>query len=294
MDKVDYLIRTFSRTKRKDYENYILNAIWQGIDCIDIRPVTQQFVRVNADKYYLIDLYFPQINIGIEVDEAFHKKNIELDLKRSLTIEEKLSSIREDSLFEIKRVDATLSLQELTVRIKEISLEIKEKIIENDITQWDTDISVKERVEEKGFLSVDDFYRFRLMTDVANQLFFKEYKGFQRGSFSTIVEDTPVAVWFPIISTEDKKEHNQWLNYLDNTWSILEEKNIRGDDKLHHHKLGELRIVCAKIRDHFGKFNYRYIGNFKLNNISADNKVRSYVKISETLYIDYQNQTITL
>lgn len=30
--KREYLIRTFSRTKRKDYENYILNAIWHKLD----------------------------------------------------------------------------------------------------------------------------------------------------------------------------------------------------------------------------------------------------------------------
>ena len=38
MGKVEYLIKTFSRTKRKDYENYILNAVWQKIDCLDLRP----------------------------------------------------------------------------------------------------------------------------------------------------------------------------------------------------------------------------------------------------------------
>lgn len=86
MDKLEYLIKTFSRTKRKDYENYILNAIWQKIDCLDIRPVTQQYVKGDNNEYYLIDLYFPQLNIGVEVDEAFHKKNIESDLKRELTM----------------------------------------------------------------------------------------------------------------------------------------------------------------------------------------------------------------
>ena len=66
MDKVEYLIKTFSRTKRKDYENYILNAVWQKIDCLDLRPVTQQYVKGHDNEYYLIDLYFPQINIGVE------------------------------------------------------------------------------------------------------------------------------------------------------------------------------------------------------------------------------------
>lgn len=102
MEKSEYLIKTFSRTKRKDYENYILNALWQKIDCLNIRPVTQQYVKGNNNEYYLIDLYFPQINVGVEVDEAFHKNNQELDKQREITMEKKLSSIREEELFEIK------------------------------------------------------------------------------------------------------------------------------------------------------------------------------------------------
>jgi very-short-patch-repair endonuclease len=231
MDKVEYLIKTFSRTKRKDFENYILNAIWQKIDCVDIRPVTQQYVKGDDNKYYLIDLYFPQINVGVEVDEAFHKKNSGSDLKRELTIEEKLSSVRKDSLFELKRIDATLPLQKLTKRIDTVSAEIKEKIVDEKITRWDTDVSIKEQIDKKGYVSVDDFYRFRLITDVANQLFFKNYRGYQQASFIITIDDELAQVWFPTISTKEKEEHSQWLNYLNEDWSVITEKNIREDGK---------------------------------------------------------------
>ena len=30
-DKLGYLIRALSRTKRKDYENYVVNAIWNRL-----------------------------------------------------------------------------------------------------------------------------------------------------------------------------------------------------------------------------------------------------------------------
>lgn len=293
MNKVDYLIKTFSRTKRKDYENYILNAVWQKIDCLNIRPVTQQYVKGNHNEYYLIDLYFPQINMGIEVDEAFHKNNHELDLKRELTIEEKLSSVREDSLFELKRIDATLPLQKLTERIREVSMEIKEKVMVNNIEQWDTDVEVKELVKEKGYISVDDYYRFQRIIDVANQLFFKDYKGYQQATFKVRVNNEPIMVWFPTISTKANEEHSQWLNYLNEDWSILEEKNIREDGKTVEHGIGEQRIVFARIKDSFGKFSYRYIGNFRLESYSLDNKIRKFVKTSDQLFIDYDNEKIT-
>lgn len=294
MDKIEYLIKTFSRTKRKDYENYILNAIWHKIDCLDIRPVTQQYVKGYDNDYYLIDLYFPQINVGVEVDEAFHKSNRESDLKRELTIEEKLSSVREDTLFELKRIDATLPLGELTKRIEGIAEEIKQKLVDKKITQWDTDVSIKTQIQKKGYISVDDFYRFRLITDVANQLFFKEYKGYQQASFNISLSNEPAQVWFPTISTKEKEEHSQWLNYLNEEWSIITEMNIREDGKAINHDLGELRVVFAKIKDSFGIFSYRYIGNFRLMEISEDKKYRTYKKVSDCLYIDYEKEKLEI
>ena len=46
-------------------------------------PVTQQYVK-NGNKYYLLDLYFPQINFGVEIDEAHHlnEENKESDKVR--------------------------------------------------------------------------------------------------------------------------------------------------------------------------------------------------------------------
>ncbi|WP_425441266.1 AbaSI family restriction endonuclease [Salipaludibacillus aurantiacus] len=40
MNKRDYLVRTFSRTKRKDCENNILTAIWHKLNNLDILPVS--------------------------------------------------------------------------------------------------------------------------------------------------------------------------------------------------------------------------------------------------------------
>ena len=73
--KRDYLIKTFSRTRRKDYENYILNSIWNKLDRLDIQPVTQQYIRTINGRYHLIDLYFPQLNVGVECDEYYHANN---------------------------------------------------------------------------------------------------------------------------------------------------------------------------------------------------------------------------
>lgn len=38
--KRDYVIKPLSRAKRKDYENYVINAIWTRLDRLDLHPVT--------------------------------------------------------------------------------------------------------------------------------------------------------------------------------------------------------------------------------------------------------------
>ena len=70
MEKRDYLIKTLSRTRRKDYENYVINRVYSKLDDLEIKPVTQKYVKSEENgKYYLIDLYFPQFNYGVECNE---------------------------------------------------------------------------------------------------------------------------------------------------------------------------------------------------------------------------------
>ena len=53
-EKREYLIKTLSRTKRKDYENYVIGAIWHRLNNLEIKPVSQQYVKRSDGKY---DLY---------------------------------------------------------------------------------------------------------------------------------------------------------------------------------------------------------------------------------------------
>jgi hypothetical protein len=73
---MEYLIKTLSRTSRKDYENYVINSIWTKLGNSEIEIVSQQYINDPKDKrkHYFIDLYFPALKIGIECDEAHHKK----------------------------------------------------------------------------------------------------------------------------------------------------------------------------------------------------------------------------
>lgn len=72
LDHIAYMLNV--RTNRKAYENFIVNAIYTKVGNPELMPVTQQYVRNPNDsrRYYLLDLYFPQINFGVEIDERQH------------------------------------------------------------------------------------------------------------------------------------------------------------------------------------------------------------------------------
>ncbi len=102
IDRLEYLVRTLSRTKRKDHENYVLGAIWNRLSPearSDLKPVSQQPVRSHANKLYYIDLFFPQLGIAVECDERFHESQREADSAREQEIINRLSPVAQPDLF---------------------------------------------------------------------------------------------------------------------------------------------------------------------------------------------------
>lgn len=293
MDKREYLVRTFSRTKRKDYENYILNAVWQQMTYLQVRPVTQQYVKSGPNEYYLLDLYFPQLNVGVEVDEAYHLNNKAQDKIRTLDITSKLAAVPQTDDFKIFRIDATLSAGDLHHRIKEVADKISQLAIKMNIRRWDTDISIETQIQEKGFISVDDYYQFDRIVDFANGVFLKNYRGYQKAMFPVTIDNNIYGAWSPVISTNESIEHSAWYNKLNEDWTEITEVNTRDDDKLITVKENEIRCVFAKMRNPFGFMKYRYIGNFQLVSHSEDHLNRIYRKIGDRIYIDYDNELVS-
>ena len=69
--KLNYLSKTFSKIDKKGIETYVISRIWNKLDNLDIKIVCQQYVK-RENGYALLDLYFPQINFGVEIDEGQH------------------------------------------------------------------------------------------------------------------------------------------------------------------------------------------------------------------------------
>ena len=81
--KLEYMERLFAKIGKKKTESYVISRIWHQLNDDRVKFVVQQYVRIGQDKYALADLYLPQLNIFIEINEPFHENNIEKDKLRN-------------------------------------------------------------------------------------------------------------------------------------------------------------------------------------------------------------------
>ncbi|MBK5242616.1 AbaSI family restriction endonuclease [Clostridium sp.] len=283
--KREYLIKTLSRTKRKDYENYIINAIWHKLGRLDIQPVTQQYVKRTDGKYALIDLYFPQINVGIECDEEFHISNEEHDKKREITMKEMLASYDETADFKLYRIRAYESIESIEEQINSVVTEIQEIIDSKKIKVWDINREPFSIVIEKGTLEVQDNLSFRTIVEIT-KCFGKKYKAMQHAYFNL---GNGYYIWCPklaiIVDGSATAVSKGWVKELSNDWSRIYESNTDHDAIIKEKHLEISRITFAKSMDALGRDVYRFIGVFKYSKDESTSKRSVYRRIAQKIDI---------
>ena len=72
MKKYNFIKKQLSKTNKKNDENYVVSRIWHLLNNPDVKMITQQYIvrDVETKTYALADIYFPQINMIIEIDDA--------------------------------------------------------------------------------------------------------------------------------------------------------------------------------------------------------------------------------
>lgn len=258
---------------------------------MNVKPVSQQYVK-RGESFALLDLYFPQLHIGIEVDEAFHKSNQTQD---GLRMDDILAAVEEDELedFLVLRIDATLPVDDLHRRIDEVVAEINRRATKVH-AEWFTYEEELEQCRSQEFLSVHDAYTFKDIKDIANTVFGKNSKRYQRSYFS-IGEQT--WLWCPKLSIVEegswKSAAAGWINRLAEDWSYIDESHedaaIVAERKETYGsggKADQQRVVFAKYKDHLGFHRYRFVGVFQLRGISPlDDRFLRYERIRKEVAI---------
>ncbi len=262
--KLEYMERLFAKISKKKTESYVISRIWHQLDDDRVKFVVQQYVRIDKDKYALADLYLPQLNIFIEVNEPFHENNVERDNLRN----EKTMDITHSELHTIvcgtgdkndKDKIHWKPLDEIHRRITEVVSLIKQRISElgENFKPWD-DVSTLsvEYHRNKGYLKVEDNECLRTTADIA-AVFGTKTK--PRGSGAGIGENT--IVWWP---TEG---HRIWHNELKGMF-IYEYPEAEDKRKAHLDQWKEskqTRVTFLRSEDDLGFCFYRFVGVFRLN-----------------------------
>ena len=67
------LVDQIHRTAYKRHENFVLGSLIHDPLLSELKVITQHYVRLKDSNYALIDIFFPQLNLAVEVDEPHHE-----------------------------------------------------------------------------------------------------------------------------------------------------------------------------------------------------------------------------
>lgn len=289
--KLQYIIKTLSKTNRKDYENFVINAIWNKLSNPDIEIISQQYVKndkVDDNKsHYFIDLYFPSLNIGIECDEPYHfgKNQTYNDLKRSIKLQDILHSINSTSYEQI-RIKISGTINEINDQINSAVDKIKKRIQDLNPVPW-TIQSTEDYFQNKENISIYDRIRFKTINEVCNTLYNagrKKSKGGLMAHFALPkFINTELAnhkLWFPKLAIEISDEFGNetlrpatrtgWTNQISLDGKIITEWN---ENNMPYKNDRKRRIVFIKYKDSLGFNEYKFAGIFEFSETNNERNI---------------------
>lgn len=260
MNKLEFIARQLAKAQNKRYEHYVVNRVWNLLNDFRVKFVTQQFVS-RPDGRAMTDMFFPQLAIHIEVDEGFHKNQIDADKLRE-------ADIINATGHQILRVDVTKDIENINKDIDDIVAAVKNKIAATeDFVPWDVEAEMDPQTYiDKGYIDVNDNVAFRTVAEGAT-CFGRDYRGgMQKTYFPHPVEPNKY-LWFLKLYENDK-----WNNQLSvDEETITEfckipeifEKNI--DDNVQSASRIHSRIVFARVKGPLGDLMYRFKGEYKMD-----------------------------
>jgi hypothetical protein len=264
----EYLFRTFLAGKKRA-ENYVINRLWQRLDDLDLKPIAQQYVDRGDGTYALLDLYFPQLNIGIECDEAQHLNTVDADrarttaITRSISMDQKVGAIRAADVTVIERVAATDDIEAIHARIEDvIHLIQKKKATVRHFRAWDPTLTDTRRALDRRRIAATDDLFFRTTRDI-RPLFALSEVSVQRALYR-VAPGEATRLW--CIRLVDKSGTSTASNGIENRtsadWTVIHERGVPGQTPLRQEDEPFNRIVFARSRNALGEAGYRFLGVF--------------------------------
>lgn len=267
--QLDYMEHLFFSIKHKKTESYVIHRIWDKLDDTRILFKGQQEVLLPNGKHALADLYLPQLNIFVEVNEPYHENQVEEDEYRNTNI----VNLTHGALYIIRcgkpeKKGEWRTLEEIHQQIDECVACIKEKIAQSidcikpwNMSKWLT----VEYHKEKGILNVEDQDCLRTIDDIC-AIFdtTPKHRGFLRMGTTPVPGKENFEIWYPNINNR-----SGWSNELSPDGETFTEY-YKDEKKREEHVAdcindNKKRIAFFRTKDALGIELYRFAGVFHLN-----------------------------
>jgi hypothetical protein len=288
MNKDEHILRVLTRIKHKKYEHFAISRIMHKIFDTDIKFVCQQLVRrPNGRGNALLDIYFPQLNISLEIDEPQHENPVHKasDKERTRDIITVADLIEKRISVLDSGVPSLAKTARETDQFLELLLATAEKA-RNNISSWrpwdfDNELTAKPHLQ-RGYIDAREGVLLRKHID-AIALFGKVLGGHQPGGWTPPKSFDLSMVWFPRLYKNDK-----WDNSLsDDGMKIVEKKlNDEGAFILGPSNYGDnhKRAVFARKEEPLVGVLYRFVGVFEYSPAdSVKENADIYYKISDRI-----------
>ena len=284
--RTNHIVNSLSKIRHKPWELYVVSRIIHLLDDLEIEFVCQQLVRKKGGGRYLVDLYFPQFGIYIEIDEPHHlnEDNALYDKLRRREIIEvtNLEEIR----IPIAHDDKTeRSIQEINSNIITIIERIKKlksiQISDKSFVGWQSGSRYNPQTYiKKGSIEVNSNVALRRQVDVI-RLFGPELKGWMPGAWpkNSPIENTNYQVWFPRLY-----QSKEWTNSISEDGLQIKERKTNGDP-INLPIMGFDRIVFGHYKNVLGQTVYRFMGIFNYAEQASDEYTRMFRRVEERLEI---------
>lgn len=285
--KLEYITRMLAKISHKRLESYVIHRIWNTLDNTDLHLVFQQYVVRQEGKYALADLYLPQINLVVEIDEPAHFQNKETDTIREQEISKHTQVVRIKCYNETNGAAAPCSLEELNRRTDEVVNLIKSKISESGsyFKAW-KGVDTVEDIRQRGYISVGENVSLYAIDDIAAIFGTRpKHRGFLRASGVGVPNKPNEVVWWP------NTNHKLWSNSISEDGVTITEcpKNPTERESHMRRYLGsqEKRITFLRYTDWLGISSYRFVGVFKINPTKSEKENKCiWERISDTYQLN--------
>ncbi|WP_406721379.1 hypothetical protein RPE78_04865 [Thioclava litoralis] len=278
LNKSEYVRRSLTKISHKTWEYFIISRIIHRLDDFSIEFVTQQLVKRPDGSRALTDLFYPQLGLHLEINEPFHKENIEAD------------SIRQRDIVNVTKhrienidIDETSTIEEMCARTDafiEIVKSAKAKLVDaGNFRTWDLESRyLADPIIQRGYIDVDDNVTFRLQAE-AMKCFGFDGKGWQKAAWK-FKDSTNDSIWFPRLYPHDPR----WTNELSADGKVITQKANNEDGIATNRKIlsepvlspkGNV-VVFAKAKDALGENLLRYVGTFVRNRKLSNEQCITY------------------